>query len=376
MDGSAARQHYPALDGVRGIAALGVVFAHFHALFGIVNSQVGVDVFFVLSGFLITRLLNDELQQTGSIRFGRFYLRRALRLMPALVLMVGFFVLVAIVRQHDLEATFAAAGAALTYTTNWFRALRFGDGGEFANTWTLAIEEQFYLTLPLVLLLLAPRLAKIGRLVFFAVLAIAIYVHRADLIAASAQAPGWIYYAFHTRADSLIVGVIAALALDLRGRRPLTARGDRMLLAGAIFGCSAIFFAMIFRTPYEVYLQFVEPFVTIGTALLLLHLVGGKDSVIRRALSITPLTRVGTVSYGLYLWHYPILIVFASLAAPLELSALGYQAVSLFILLPLSFAGCVLSYRYVERPFLALKDRVGSARTPAGGTIAAARPAG
>lgn len=148
----------PGLDALRGVAVLAVMLGHVNVTGFDSGGWVGVNVFFVLSGFLVTALLLKEHGQSGSIDLIAFYRRRFLRLMPAFVLVV---VVVSAVRIFVGDDHIRAnAAASLLYYSNWYRIVSGDDMGPLAHTWSLAIEEQFYLVWPLVLLLLLPLVPR------------------------------------------------------------------------------------------------------------------------------------------------------------------------------------------------------------------------
>jgi len=165
----------PALDGIRGAAVLAVMLFHFGAPFD-QGGFLGVDAFFVLSGFLITALLIEEWSRTGGIAFRRFYTRRALRLLPALFAMLLLVtVVVALIAPRDVqEATWRGTVVTLLYAANWQKVFSSQSVGLLGHTWSLSIEEQFYvLWPPLLLLLLRHRLSLHWLTLVAAVLAVA-----------------------------------------------------------------------------------------------------------------------------------------------------------------------------------------------------------
>jgi peptidoglycan/LPS O-acetylase OafA/YrhL len=206
-------RYIPALDGVRCLAVTAVLVGHsFRSLVEIANQ--GVNVFFVLSGFLITGVLLKEHHDTGRIRLSAFYMRRALRLFPALWLMLGTFMAVALFFfPQRVPELWPAALAGALYVMNWVNAFELFPTTMFAHTWSLAIEEQFYLLWPLVL---------IASLAYGRRVALAAAV---GLAAASAAWAAWLWYSgapahrtdngFDTRACLLLVGCAIALGPEL-----------------------------------------------------------------------------------------------------------------------------------------------------------------
>src|SRR4030042_5470516 len=203
----------PELDGLRGISILLVYIHHLYSPL-MPGGFFGVDVFFVLSGFLITSLLVQEWGRKGSISLKDFYIRRALRLMPALLLLIlitGGFALILLDKKGAIE-TYQGIWLTLAYASNWFIAFGyFTANNPLGITWSLAIEEQFYLTWP-ISLSLALRI-KLGRRWIICVLAFAVMIiplHRRLLIEQGANIFR-LYYSSDTRADALLVGCLAGL---------------------------------------------------------------------------------------------------------------------------------------------------------------------
>src|SRR5260370_110527 len=201
--------HRPALDGLRGIAILGVIGVHVALLPG---GGAGVDVFFTLSGFLITSLLLEEHAETGRLRLKQFYMRRFLRLVPAftLLLLVHFVYCLVCYRGWQQKAGLAGGVISLGYFSNWSRAYKWIPHFGLSHTWSLAIEEQFYLLWPVLLLaVLFLFKSQGGRLRAVAALALAFVLYRALLIQWGAPFHR-IYNGLDTRADALLIGCLTS----------------------------------------------------------------------------------------------------------------------------------------------------------------------
>lgn len=345
--GSSTRLGYrPALDGLRGIAVLAVLLVHTWPAI-LPGGSIGVDLFFVLSGFLITTLLLEEHQSTDAIALGRFYARRALRLLPALAGTVVFaLVLTAVFFPNDFAMTAAQALACTLYVSNWLFAAGADRGnyqGFLAHTWSLSLEEQFYLLWPIVLgalLRLAGRRNTL-RMVIVAVVALA--ANRA--LTWHGDAGTW--FRTDTRADSLLVGAALALAIAVLGHpssrlaRVVGAMGT-LVLAATVWG-------------FNPDAAGLAPMALGGFTLVAMAaaaMVVGALWAPPRALIRGPLVAIGRISYGLYLWHYPIVSAVHA--------HLGHGPLTLLIAAPPSFAIAFLSHRYLERPFLRLKRHVAS----------------
>lgn len=328
----------PALDGIRALAITSVVF--FHAFPTVlVGGWAGVDVFFVLSGYLITRLLAQELWAGDTINFRFFYIRRALRLLPAFGALLLFQLLrIAlegnpVLARQMLEATFISA----TYLINWSRAFQWLPQDVLGHTWSLAMEEQFYLLWPVSLLLIWKR-----RPLAWLYGAIALIIVWRCALALTGSDPERTYNGFDTHADALLVGCVLAL---LPAGTPLLAQ-MRRFPAVPLAALLAIFLFLPHRT------VLTQTFGLTIAALCAAWLVvaAGADTWLKRLMSLKPLTYTGRISYGWYLWHFPILMI--GLNNLPGLSAWGKAGLVLS-----AYPVAMASYHFIERPFLALRPR-------------------
>jgi peptidoglycan/LPS O-acetylase OafA/YrhL len=305
----------PALDGVRALAVLAVLVFHLNALKG---GYLGVDVFFVLSGFLISGLLLAEWDRTGTLSLRRFYVRRAFRLLPAFWLLaavgVGSVALLRVDPGDNPTDFYESAAAALAYLNNYFQVLRPGSGGGwFGHSWSLSLEEQFYVLWPLALLLLCRRRGLAGRLpavLSGAVIVIALW--RAVLALTGAQ---WtrMYFALDTRADALMVG--CALAAWLRGPRTALARPtglSRAVLPVAgptalgLLAVAMVVMPDVSEPGARILFEGGYTVVALVTGVLILALELRRPAWLFRVLAVGPLAWLGRISYGFYLWHFPV----------------------------------------------------------------------
>ena len=338
----------PALDGVRGVAILLVLAVHTNHLFGwslLKGGSIGVDIFFVLSGFLITCLLLEEWAGTGTVNLRHFYLRRCLRLIPALILLLIILLLLSDVFFSPQEAaqTRRTIPIALAYLTDFFASLAPGRVlGALRHTWSLAMEEHFYLLWPPLLLVLLKTGAS--RRVLFALtvsLALAICFHRAMLFQIGLS-PARTYYGFDTRADSLLIGCAAAMAVSwglLRAMSRLNALAVALIVMWVI--------ATDFASPIMHEGGFTILAAT--TALLLINLVLTEKGILQSVFESRVLVWIGRISYGLYLWHYPMFKWIKYMNAP--------WPVKLVLAVFATFAITSMSFYLMERPILRLKKR-------------------
>lgn len=323
--------HRPALDGVRGIAIALVVGGHMAGWPR--NGSYGVDLFFVLSGFLITTLLLEEHRATGRIALRAFYVRRARRLFPALfaMLVLAFLLSSATFTPREMVIVF---GSALFYVSNFVRAFTHPDqlsGGPTNHLWSLAAEEQFYTVWPAALLfLLRRRVALVQVLTAFFV---ALVSYRLGMILAGAS-PARIYFGPDTHAEGIVLGCLVA-ALRMRHVRVAWFLG----WAGLV-GIGLLAFT---RPPHE--WVFGLPVVEVAAAAVLLTSL--QPGLLQRALSVRPLVYLGVISYSLYVWH-----MFALYA-----TFWHHRVIAAVLAVPLTLC----SYYLVERPFRrrrAKSDRV------------------
>jgi len=333
------RGYMPGLDGLRAVAVLAVVISHTWAQ-ALPGGWVGVDVFFVLSGFLITSILLSEHDRTGRISFRSFYVCRALRLLPALAVTLVLGVLIAYwLYPGSASDTLTEAFAAVFYVANWLVALGGVHSGLLIHTWTLSIEEQFYWTWPVALyfllmvgsrrVALAATLLVLGVVVAHRLMGVSSFSFRTD-----------------TRADSLLMGCAVALAasaglIDLLSTKII--RGAAVLafvtLGLVLAGIQPMSMSGVGYTVVGV----AAATVVVSVALRPVRLAA-------RALSWHPLTWIGQRSYGVYLYH-PLCL---ALLAP-RLGTDGPAALAATLIF--STCAAAVSYHYVETPFLRLKER-------------------
>jgi peptidoglycan/LPS O-acetylase OafA/YrhL len=323
-------RYNPALDGLRAVAILLVMACHClgHLFSG---GLIGVDIFFVLSGFLITTILLRELQETGEISLPNFYWRRSLRLFPALGILVAFELVRAVCCQHPadiLEATLVGA----VYLQNWNNMFGFAPGDYMGHTWSLATEEQFYMLWPLALPLIFRRhsLAWIGAAIALMVVSRELAYHYGLTRAALDFSPG-------LRPVGLLIGCALAF-LPIRSWRLPGSLGPFLMLG--------VVMVALFEERSYVSAPLMASLLAAGLIACLQH-----PSTLTTALSWEPVVYVGKISYGLFLFHAPIFYLGERFkpATPLHLYASG--------LIVFIFMVAVLSYEFVEKPVLRLRNQ-------------------
>jgi peptidoglycan/LPS O-acetylase OafA/YrhL len=357
---AAQSQKLDYIEGLRGLSILLVVAAHVGSQLW-AGGYIGVDVFFVISGFLITRIIVGELSDSGRFRYARFYLRRIKRLVPALFLMTVITCAAAFVMLAPMEqpGQAGAAGAASLWVSNFFFLLRDTDyfspaatSNLFLHTWSLGVEEQFYLVWPLLLSIFfvvggVDRHTAIKRLKFglYGILAISL----AACIFITIKAPDVAFYMMPFRAWQFAVGGLVGLRLSpeppnekhFRTKHAsATASSSLLGLAGILFIVGA---AIVFGHggPYPGWRAVVPTF---GTAMIIVAIQDGGSAVVaNRILTIRPLLLLGTVSYSWYLWHWPTInLLETAIAEPKTAHRVLFAAISLAI--------AAVSYRLVENP--------------------------
>jgi peptidoglycan/LPS O-acetylase OafA/YrhL len=334
----------PALDGLRGVAILAVLVHHQLTPLALRGGFLGVDLFFVLSGFLITGLLLAEFQQAGEISLRKFYLRRVLRLGPALFLYLAGCLLVTWYYQpNEFTRELKLIGIGLAYATNWRMAFGWDTSLDpTAIIWSLSIEEQFYLIWPLVLSACLALKLKRRAIVCGLILVIgSIIVNRYALLRGGADLTR-LYYGTDTHADALLVGCIAAFVPVVRLRASgLTLLG---LLVATLLGYSIA--ALDFTSLFLYRGGFTLVSVLVG--ILILVVANAPRSLPALILQWRLLRWFGQISYGLYLWHWLVI-------RNISFYYLGWWEPWVKLALALGIASA--SFYLVEKPFNRMKAR-------------------
>lgn len=330
-------QYRDEIDGLRGVAVLSVVLLH--AAPGVLGGgYLGVDVFFVISGFLITGICLDELAR-GEFSLLRFYDRRARRILPVLILVVAaclpmawFFMLPDPLEnfgQSVLATMLSLNNALLTLTSGyWDLAAEFKP---LMHTWSLAVDEQFYILFPLLLIVLYPVMKH--RLI--AVIWIIVIGSFTACILLVEHYPKSTFYLLHTRAWELGVGALGAFWEHRKRAAP-----NEVL---SVLGLAAILASVVVFDEHTRHPSYPTAIPVLGTLLVLLFARDG--TWVARVLRVQILVGIGLISYSLYLWHQP-LFAFArilSFEEPGPLTFLG--------LVPVALVLSYLSWRFVEQPF-------------------------
>lgn len=353
-----------ALDGLRGLAVIAVMAYHV-VPDPFTGGWLGVDLFFVLSGFLICSMLLREHERTGSIDYLRFLRRRARRLLPGLALMLVAILGAAMVfatagRRHTVAID--AISSALQ-VSNWRLILaqesyfaRVGAPSPIRHTWSLGVQEQFYVLFPLVLLLLFAVLrgyrAMIRAFALLAVLSLGLMIWLYD----PGTDPSRVYFGTGTRLFELLVGVIGAIVLHRRAKRALRRpragcpRGWRRSTEETFgwLGLGALALLAVWMFTVDEF----SPWLFLGgiavidlmAMLVITAATSPFPNVMTRLLAIKPLMKAGDMSYSLYLWHWPVIVYLVPIMA--DSSELARQVAAVVVTIAVSF----VSYTFVENP--------------------------
>jgi peptidoglycan/LPS O-acetylase OafA/YrhL len=319
----------PALDGVRALAIAPVV--GMHAFGWPREGGLGVEIFFVLSGFLITTLLLEERVATATISFTRFYRRRAARLAPGLVLMLAVYAIV----THGADAWAVVIG--LTYTSNIAILVDAGSmPWALGHLWSLAQEEQFYLLWP-PLLFLITRVRNTLLPKALALLLLAVMLERVSLVAHGSDIHR-IYFAPDTHAEPILVGCLFG-ALHARWS-PAAVRSwggpaALSIVVGSFFAAQWLWILSAL-SPVRTLFFFACGFLILAAA---------QGDVLSRVLGSRPLTFLGQISYSLYLWHLPLLVAFAGVDRHFGLRTIAAVGAAVVV--------ATASRYFIELPFLA-----------------------
>lgn len=346
------------LDGLRGLSVLAVLAFNGHMPFAR-GGFIGVDLFFVLSGFLITSLLVKEHRSTKRISLKSFYYRRALRLLPALLALMLFCALYATFLQPSEKAVTTFKGILYTffYVANWAQIGPFRAGiGPLSHAWSLSVEEQFYILWPLLLIVLL----KIKRRP-------AILVILLTMIAVSTGWSSWLwhhepnylrmYFGSDTRANELLIGCAAGLLVNWNAI-PQTRRARLVFHFISLISAAAILYSMFAARHYDGFVYNGGfTLISLGAAVIIIDVVLFR-SPLAPVFTLRPLMWIGKISYGLYLWHFPVFLA-SKQALEGRLNPVIYDLIrfgSVFLI-------ATVSYYVLERPFLKLRVRYSSTQS-------------
>ena len=384
-------KYLPSIDSLRALAVLAVIIYHVDVNY-LPGGFLGVDLFFVLSGYLISSLIIKEYRKTGSLNLYNFYIRRARRLLPAVYFMitVGLVVMVlfneVLLRKSHLDAIFG-----YIYSSNWWYIFHkldyfdsFGAQSPFKHLWSLAIEEQFYMIFPLLFLLVNRKKKskdgtyKLNKNFLYVILGLILVSLIAHILLFDINNISRIYFGTDTRAFSLLVGVVGAILYPMeRLHAKVTLQQNMVYSVVSLVSIATLITVMIYTSEYNT-LLYRGGFLLVAILGLIVIISSGKQhTLMSRLLSFKPVVFIGKISYSLYLWHFPVLV----LTTPV--SEIGNPNIIFVILrVILTFILATASYVFVETPirklgfknyinviFKKLKKRPGKSRKVYAGIV-------
>ena len=352
-------KYLPSIDSLRALAVLAVIIYHVDVNY-LPGGFLGVDLFFVLSGYLISSLIIKEFRKTGTVNLYNFYIRRARRLLPAVYFMitVGLVVMVlfneVLLRKSHLDAIFG-----YIYSSNWWYIFHkldyfdsFGAQSPFKHLWSLAIEEQFYMIFPLLFLLVNRKKKskdgtyKLNKNFLYVVLGLILVSLIAHILLFDINNISRIYFGTDTRAFSLLVGVVGAILYPMeRLHAKVTPQQNMIYSVVSLVSIATLITVMIYTSEYNT-LLYRGGFLLVAILGLIVIISSGKQhTLMSRLLSFKPVVFIGKISYSLYLWHFPVLV----LTTPV--SEIGNPNIIFVILrVILTFILATASYVFVETP--------------------------
>lgn len=352
-------KYLPSIDSLRALAVLAVIIYHVDVNY-LPGGFLGVDLFFVLSGYLISSLIIKEFRKTGTVNLYNFYIRRARRLLPAVYFMItiGLVVMVlfneVLLRKSHLDAIFG-----YIYSSNWWYIFHkldyfdsFGAQSPFKHLWSLAIEEQFYMIFPLLFLLVNGKKKskdgtyKLNKNFLYVVLGLILVSLIAHILLFDINNISRIYFGTDTRAFSLLIGVVGAILYPMeRLHSKVTPQQNMIYSVVSLASIATLITVMVYTSEYNTWL-YRGGFLLVAILGLIVIISSGKQhTLMSKLLSFKPIVFIGKISYSLYLWHFPILV----LTTPV--SEIGNPNIFFVILrIVLTFAVAIVSYVFVETP--------------------------
>jgi peptidoglycan/LPS O-acetylase OafA/YrhL len=353
IEQSLKNRYITGLDGLRAIAVFAVIAYHLNFDWA-AGGLLGVTVFFVLSGYLITDLLIAEFVTTGRINFKNFWIRRARRLLPAMFTMLLVVITwVTIFEQSMLDRLEEDTVAAILYVSNWWYIFQdlsyfesFGPPSLLTHFWSLAVEEQFYIFWPIIIVLLLKLKFQEGSLFSIILLGAIISAGAMTLLYEPGTDPSRVYYGTDTRVFSLLLG--ASLAFVWPSRKLSTSLPPEIrwkLDFVGLFALAFIFYMFWSTDQYQDFLYQGGMVAMSVASMLVVAVIVHPSSKLNTVLSFKPLRGIGVRSYGIYLWHFPV-IVLTSPQWGADAQSLVRTLLQLFLIL--TFAS--LSWTFIENP--------------------------
>ncbi|WP_025114335.1 acyltransferase family protein [Lysinibacillus fusiformis] len=355
MSGKSLNHRYiPGLDGIRALAVLAVIAYHFNFSWAR-GGFLGVDIFFVLSGYLITSTMLPLKGNQLTVSLKKFWIGRFRRLLPAAyVMIITSFVWAMLFHKELLHTLRGDALSSIFYSSNWwfiFHKLSyfdsFGSPSPLKNLWSLAIEEQFYVIWPLLLMIglyVVKKQSKLAKVVFIGAICSALLM--AILYQPGAD-PSRVYYGTDTRCFELLIGCWLALIWPMKrlSSQKLSTSHMKKLNSISFISFTIFLVSIKYVDEFQTFLYRGGMFLFCLNAAVLIACVCHPVSILGRILAWKPLCWIGSRSYGIYLWHYPVMV----LGTPIhEIGNPSYWRIALQLVLIVTIAEC--SYRFIEMP--------------------------
>ncbi len=355
MSGKSLNHRYiPGLDGIRALAVLAVIAYHFNFSWAR-GGFLGVDIFFVLSGYLITSTMLPLKGNQLTVSLKKFWIGRFRRLLPAAyVMIITSFVWAMLFHKELLHTLRGDALSSIFYSSNWwfiFHKLSyfdsFGSPSPLKNLWSLAIEEQFYVIWPLLLMIglyVVKKQSKLAKIVFIGAICSALLM--AILYQPGAD-PSRVYYGTDTRCFELLIGCWLALIWPMKrlSSQKLSINHMKKLNSISFISFTIFLVSIMYVDEFQTFLYRCGMLLFCLNAAVLIACVCHPVSILGRILAWKPLCWIGSRSYGIYLWHYPVMV----LGTPIhEIGNPSYWRIALQLVLIVTIAEC--SYRFIEMP--------------------------
>ena len=352
-------KYLPSIDSLRAIAVIAVIIYHIDANY-LPGGFLGVDLFFVLSGYLISSLIIKEYKSTGTVNLYNFYVRRARRLLPAVYFMITVvLIIITLFNGVLLKKSYLDALFGYIYSSNWWYIFHkldyfdsFGSQSPFKHLWSLAIEEQFYMFFPLIFIIFNRKSksnngnSKLNKNFIYVVLSLILVSLIAHILLFDINNINRIYFGTDTRAFSLLVGVVGAILYPMDRLSERTTKKDNMIYSiVSLVSILVLIGIMINTSEYNTWL-YRGGFLLVAIIGLIIIISSGRQyTFMSKLLSFKPFVFIGKISYSLYLWHFPILVVTTPVS---EIGNPNLFYVTLRIVL--IFLVATGSYMFVETP--------------------------